>query len=208
MPQVNWSVKPGNVAYLTYSQYDGEPLQSVSDLQAFFATLGVADSLVAHELHQDGGHHYHCVLRWEEVFLSRDPRVFDLGGHHPNYKCVRGKDHVRRVLDYCCKDDDYYGDRAPFIDGAGRQNSREAIWAEIIGAESSDDFMRLVRELAPYEYVNNYDRLVSYTTSHYGRVEEFVPTFTSFNVPDELSAWQRENVSTPGFLSIAGPLLI
>lgn len=205
-PQVTWSVKPGNIAYLTYSQYDGDPLQSVSDLQAFFATLGVADSLVAHEFHGDGGHHYHYLLRWSETFHTRDPRAFDVAGHHPNYKCVRGKDHIRRVVDYCCKDDDYYGDRSPFLDSGTRSN-RDAVWAEIVGAESADDFWRLVRELAPFEYVNNYDRLVSYATTHFGKPQAYVPEFVDFDVPGELSDWVRENVSIAPALSRDGPLI-
>lgn len=199
MPQVNWVIGPKSCAYLTYPRYGGDPLQSVSDLQSFFATLGVADHVVAHELHADGGHHYHCLLRWDEGFTTRDVRAFDVDGHHPNYSCARGKDSIRRVLGYITKDGDYYGDLSPFeaLSADGKQ-SRHAIWAEIVGAQSVDDFWRLVRELAPEAYVRDYSRLTEYVSAHFSKPDTFVPEFTDFDVPVELAQWFRDNVSTPG----------
>lgn len=193
MPRtVNWSVALESVAFLTYSQYG--PADGVSDIQALFATLGVHNLLVAHERHEDGGHHYHVLASWESHFKAGDVRTFDVGGCHPNFKSVRGDGNINRVLDYCLKDGDYYGDPEPFRRDAPKR-SQTSIWSEIVGSESSEQFLRLARELAPKEYGLNYDRLVSYCRAHYDKPAEYVPRHVDFVVPPELSSWVADNVS-------------
>lgn len=207
MPVVTWSIKPQNIAYLTYAQYNGDPIRSVSDIQSSLAILGVSHCLVGHEFHQDGGHHYHVVCRWEDGYATRDPRVFDVDGHHPNYQCVRGRDHIKRVVEYCTKDGDFYGDPDEFLD-IPKGPGRDEIWSSIIGAGNIDEFWRLVRELAPYEYVTGYDRLSSYASAHYGRAEAYVPDFTVFDTPGVLDDWVRDNlVCAPALATRRGPLI-
>ncbi|UDN67446.1 replication-associated protein [robinz virus RP_390] len=188
MPRtVNWSVALESVAFLTYSQYG--PADGVSDIQALFATLGAHNLLVAHERHEDGGHHYHVLASWDTHFKADNVRTFDVGGCHPNFKSVRGPGNVNRVLDYCLKDGDYYGDPEIFRRDEPRR-SQTSIWSEIVSSESSEQFLRMARELAPKEYGLNYDRLVSYCRAHYDKPAEYVPRHVDFVVPHELDAWR------------------
>lgn len=194
MPRtVNWSVALDSVAFLTYSQYG--PADGVSDIQALLATLGAHCVLVAHERHEDGGHHYHVLASWLTHFKASDVRVFDVGGCHPNFKSVRGDGNINRVLDYCLKDGDYYGDPELFRRDEPKR-SQTSIWSEIVGSESAEQFLSLARELAPKEYGLNYDRLVSYCRAHYDKPAEYVPRHVDFVVPPELSSWVDDNVST------------
>ncbi|QCQ85188.1 replication-associated protein [Finch associated genomovirus 9] len=191
---VNWSVAIDSIAFLTYSQFNGDPIQRVSDIQACLACLGVHRCIVGHELHQDGGHHYHVVAQWETVFKAHDIRVFDVDGCHPNFKSVRGDGNVNRVLDYCLKDDDYYGDDPEFFRRAAPVRSKTSIWAEIVGAQSASEFWRLARELAPFEFVNNHSRLQHYVDTHYDIPGAYVSEHANFVVPDVMNQWFQENV--------------
>ncbi|AGU67649.1 replication associated protein [Faeces associated gemycircularvirus 11] len=203
MPRtVNWSVALESVAFLTYSQYG--PADGVSDIQASSQCFEYIIILVAHERHEDGGHHYHVLVAWESHFKANDVRIFDVGGCHPNFKSVRGDGNINRVLEqlrlaqflpgYCLKDGDYYGDPEVFRRDAPKR-SQTSIWTEIVSAESAGQFLQLARELAPKEYGLNYDRLVSYCRAHYDKPAEYVPRHVDFVVPSELDDWVNVNVS-------------
>lgn len=43
---------------------------------------------IGKETHKDGGIHYHAFCVKESRFISRDPRKFDVAGHHPNIKPI------------------------------------------------------------------------------------------------------------------------
>lgn len=190
MPRtVNWSVAIDSVAFLTYSQFNGDPLQRVSDIQACLACLGVHRHIVAHERHQDGGHHYHVLAQWETQFKAHDVRAFDVDGCHPNFKSVRGDGNVNRVLDYCLKDDDYYGDDPEFFRRTTPPRSKVSIWTEIVGAQSAGEFRELVRTLAPYEHVNNADRIATYCAANYAQPTAYIPKYADFNLPDDVVNW-------------------
>lgn len=195
MPRtVNWSVAVESIAFLTYSQFNGDPLQRVSDIQACLAGLGAHRCIVGHELHQDGGHHYHVVAQWENQFKASDVRCFDVDGCHPNFKSVRGDGNVNRVLDYCLKDDDYYGDDVEFFRRDTPPRSKVSLWTEIVSAGSAEEFWRLARELAPFEYVNNYSRLTAYCDAHYGQPEPYVSRYDNFVVPNVMDDWWNTQV--------------
>jgi hypothetical protein len=40
--------------------------------------------VVAHERHKDGASHYHVYLELDSPIKSRNPRLFDVSGNHPN----------------------------------------------------------------------------------------------------------------------------
>lgn len=58
--------------------------------------------VVAKELHQDGGSHFHVYLRAARKFNIRSERYFDIAGHHPNIESLK---HVEKWVDYCLKED-------------------------------------------------------------------------------------------------------
>jgi len=66
--------------------------------------------VVGHELHQDGGHHYHVVVVFVEKLNIRDSTFFDwmFDDVHPNIIAIKhGKKNLDRAVKYCKKDQDY-----------------------------------------------------------------------------------------------------
>lgn len=196
MPRVQWSISPTSLAFLTYSQVDHDVNDFICELQSSFDMLGASRHLVAHEFHADGGNHYHCLVQWSAGFNTRDPRVFDVGGFHPNYQQVRAGSGQSRVRDYCLKDGAYFGDTFDDV-GQPAKRSRMADWASIVRAGTLGEFWTLVEQLAPYEYANNYSRLASYATARYEQPSTYVPRYTDFVVPAVMSEWADNLVSSP-----------
>lgn len=191
--EVNWSFTPGSSAlYLTYSQVGD---LSVSDVQAFFDSIGSDKHIIGHELHVDGGHHYHCLVHFGDVQRWDQSRVFDIEGRHPNVKVVRGVANIHRVLAYVTKDDDYYdhnGAYEHFASGTCGKRSRTDIWSDIIASESAESFWEKVKSLAPYEYATRYDALVGYVNHHYKKQEDYVApdvTWAPSPTMDEMNSW-------------------
>lgn len=90
-------------AVLTYAQANG--IESKEALLEFLLSLGDACKvLVAKELHEDGGTHYHACVEFGTKFQSRDVACFDFMGCHPNISSPRS---LKAWLLYCVKDGDY-----------------------------------------------------------------------------------------------------
>lgn len=87
--------------FLTYPRADFGSHQRLYD---FFATLGdVLYARIAREQHEDGGTHYHALVKYSRR-LRGDIRRLDFDGHHPNIQSARS---VRRVLEYISKEGDF-----------------------------------------------------------------------------------------------------
>lgn len=56
------------------------------------------------EVHENGGKHFHVLLRYADRVDIRDERFFDIDGKHPN---IQGARAWKRVLEYCIKGGDY-----------------------------------------------------------------------------------------------------
>lgn len=83
---------------LTYSQSNGLDEWAVSDRMS---ELG-GECIVAREDHEDGGTHLHAFVDFNRKFRSRDIRIFDVGGFHPNVSPSRGT--PEKGYDYAVKD--------------------------------------------------------------------------------------------------------
>lgn len=93
----------GKTAFLTYAQ--AERIEGKQTLFEFLQGCGQPTKIiVAQELHQDGGVHYHAVLYWPTKRDIRDVRYFDFMGHHPNLAIVQDR---KAVLRYVTKDGDF-----------------------------------------------------------------------------------------------------
>lgn len=88
-------------AFLTYPQsnFDAARLHEFLD-----GLAGVLWARIANESHESGEPHVHAVLQFGRRFQSRNCRVFDFEGRHPNVQPVRD---VRRALDYVTKEGHY-----------------------------------------------------------------------------------------------------
>lgn len=181
--QVTWKIAPVNFAFLTYSQ---APDDFESSLESHLRGLGVTDLIIGHERHADGGHHYHVMAQWPAGYETRDTRAFDVAGYHPNYRNVRPGANAERVYQYCTKDRLTTGNLV--IDRRERPN-RNALWSEFISAASRPEFLEMLRARAPYEYVLQHDRLLSFARQAYSQSQPYVPRYTDFRPTDAMLEW-------------------
>lgn len=88
--------------FLTYPQANNI---SKETLFAFLEAFEDVDRLlVAEELHQDQGKHFHCFVGFTRRISFRNQAKFDLEGCHPNIQACRS---VKKVVEYCTKDGNY-----------------------------------------------------------------------------------------------------
>lgn len=195
---VNWSVRPNQAVFLTYSQ----ATCTIDDVQAFLDSIGCDHHIVGHELHADGGHHYHCIAHFSDVQRWRNARVFDIGELHPNVEFAKAKGSVGRILAYCKKEGDWYAtdDAIEFFDALAEEStakvSRNELWTEIIESSTESEFWANARRLAPYEYGTRYSQLQSFAEAHY-KVKPYVApdvTWPPSEKLDELNAWVDEHL--------------
>lgn len=96
----------GKYAFLTYAQADG--LSKDAIIWALRDKVPSPEAwAVGEEEHQDGGKHFHAILRYAERVDIRDARFWDVEGFHPNIQSARG---WKQVLQYCIKGGDYISD--------------------------------------------------------------------------------------------------
>jgi hypothetical protein len=92
--------------FLTYSQADSLTKDVIDlHLRILFQPEFLNDLIIARETHQDGGQHFHVAIDYEQPFRTRNPRVFDINGIHPNIKSVRNAAEFKKVLNYISKED-------------------------------------------------------------------------------------------------------
>lgn len=195
---VTWTCNSNHVIFLTYSQANDI---NVSDIQSHLDTLGSDQHVVGHELHGDGGHHYHCIVHFGDVQRWRDARVFDVNGVHPNVEFGKSRGSVGRIYAYITKDGDTYPSSedaddffATLAEESAGKRTRNDIWGEILGATTQAEFLALVKANAPYDYATKYDALVSYAGQHYNKTPYVAPdvTWAPSETMDDMNAWVDE----------------
>lgn len=181
----------GRYALLTYAQ--------CADLDAFevvnhLARLG-AECIVGREDHADGGVHLHAFVDFGRKFQSRNERVFDVGGRHPNV--LRGTRTPEKMYDYAIKDGEVVAGGLERPSGTGVSET-SSVWAKIILAETRDEFFGLISELDPRSMCVNFGSIRSYAEWRYResrdpyRTPEGVQICTD-QVP-ELNEWVQRNL--------------
>lgn len=194
----NWSVRPNQVVFLTYSQATAI---DVSAIQAHLDSLGADHHVVGHEHHADGASHYHAIVHFGELVKWRDARVFDVDGIHPNVDFGKAKGSVGRIYAYVTKDGNWYASTeesgeffADLADEGSAKRSRNEIWTEILDEPTANGFWSAVRRLAPYEYATRFTALSDYVAHHYTREPYVAPdvTWAPSEEFDNLSGWVDE----------------
>lgn len=195
-------------ALLTYAQCGDLDPWSVSD---HLSSLG-AECIVARENHADGGVHLHAFVDFGKRFISRDVKKFDVGGCHPNIEPSKGRPWVG--YDYAIKDGDVVagGLGRPEEGGGGKLPSNAQRWAEIVAAETRDEFWQLLAELDPSAMVRSFSQCRAYADYRYRTIREAYTTpdgiVFSGGQLEELSRWAESNLgghSAGGMLSYTTP---
>lgn len=142
-------------ALLTYAQSDDLDEWHVND---HLGQLG-AECIIGRENHQDGGIHLHAFVDFGRKFQSRNERIFDVDGRHPNIKI--GLRTPEKMWDYATKDGDVVAGGLERPGGEGLSETGKA-WSRIVLAETREEFFALVEELDPRSLCVNFPALRTY----------------------------------------------
>lgn len=143
---------------LTYSQtpHDADGLfEFINGLAA------VLWARIALETHEDGGQHMHAAVEFRERFSSRQARVFDYNGSHPNIQYVRS---VRATLEYLKKEAFRdYGDVPSSAANRARAQRRSAreVLEETQGASELEYLMACSDANIQWKYAERFRQLIN-----------------------------------------------
>lgn len=168
---------------LTYPQSNFE----LDGYKEWAVSLGAVKGIVSSELHQDGALHRHALLLFADAFRTRDLRVFDYQGRHPNI--IANIRSLKGAIEYVKKD----GDTVTW----GNWEEEKRTWQDlIVNSDNVEQFMGAVCKHYARDYVLQYDRVKSFAELHYARSEAFdyASEFTDFNVPESLQSWVTDNL--------------
>nr|CDW92203.1 Replication Associate Protein [Tomato yellow leaf curl Mali virus] len=190
--------------FLTYPQCSLSLSESLSQLQTLETPVNKLYIKICRELHENGEPHLHALIQFEGKYQCTNNRFFDLVSpsrsthFHPNIQGAKSSSDVKSYID---KDGDTIDWGEFQIDGRsarGGQQSANDAYAAAINSGSKSEALRVIRELAPKDYVlqfhnlnNNLDRIFQEPPAPY--ISPFLSS--SFNqVPEELEVWVSENV--------------
>lgn len=145
---------------LTYAQCgDLDPFRVVEHL----GSLG-AECIIGREDHADGGIHLHAFTDFNRKFQSRNERVFDVDGRHPNV--LIGRRTPEAMWDYATKDGDVVagGLERPSGEGLSETSSK---WSRILLAETREEFFALIQELDPRALCVSFGSIRTYADWRY-----------------------------------------
>jgi len=145
---------------LTYSQCGSlDPFRIVDAL----SELG-AECIIGRELHSDGGTHLHAFVDFGRKFRSRRASIFDVDGYHPNISPSYGN--PGEGYDYAIKDGDVVagGLQRPTTEV---QDRKKDVFAEIVLANTREEFFELCRNLAPRSLCTSFVSLEKYADWRY-----------------------------------------
>lgn len=186
MPPATGFAFDGSHVFLTYPQCPLERTQ----LRDFF--LGLAPGckyFISRELHDDGNPHLHAYVHFggRRRFVGAD--CFDVEGYHPNIQKPRS---ARNVIAYCAK-----ADTEPLVSKELDDLSTRD-WGGILDqCTSKDEFLSLVRQRFPRDYVLSLERLLYFCEWRFTREETTYSgrTRDQFREPLTLTEWVTENIT-------------
>lgn len=171
-------------AFLTYAQC-GE-LTKERVLEFLRDSRGAAWYSVGLEQHEDGGNHIHAYAEWLARVDTTDCTHFDVDGRHPNVQPVRSR---TAVLEYVKKGGDYIGNCAAL-------SSTTTRYGDIIrDAGGRTDFLERVVQHDPRGACYGLPQLQQFALWRWpDEKPQYVPSYTSFVEPEQLTAWRAENL--------------
>lgn len=155
-----------------------------------------AECIVAREDHADGGVHLHTFVDFGPgKFQSRDVRIFDVEGCHPNV--LRGIRTPEKMYDYAVKDGDVVAGGLERPSGE-RVSPTGSPWARIILAETREEFFNLIADLDPRSLCVSFGSIRTYADWKYreSRDPYISPRGIHFNTEGfpELQQWAERNL--------------
>nr|UYS88285.1 Replication associated protein [Tomato yellow leaf curl virus] len=190
--------------FLTYPNCSLSKEEALSQLKNLETPTNKKYIKVCREFHENGEPHLHVLIQFEGKFNCKNQRLFDLvsptrSAHfHPNIQAAKSSSDVKSYID---KDGDTLEWGEFQIDGRsarGGQQSANDAYAAALNAGSKAEALRVIRELAPKDFIlqfhnlnSNLDKIFQEPPAPY--ISPFLSS--SFNqVPEELEVWVSENV--------------
>lgn len=143
---------------LTYAQCGDLDEWAVSD---HMSALG-AECIVAREVHpRTGGVHLHVFFAFEQKFRSRNVRIFDVDGRHPNIVPSRGT--PEKGYDYAIKDGDVVAGGLARPEPRGGMSGGAHKVANVAHlCESTEEFLELFDEMDRGNLIKSFTQVRSY----------------------------------------------
>nr|QBL07691.1 AC1 protein [Tomato leaf curl New Delhi virus] len=190
--------------FLTYPKCSLTKEEALSQLQTLETPTSKKFIKICRELHEDGSPHIHVLVQFEGKFQCKNNRFFDLvspsrAAHfHPNIQGAKSASDVKAYID---KDGDVLEWGVFQIDGrsarGGQQTANDA-YAQAINTGNKTDALKVLKELAPKDYVLQFHNLINNLDRIFQtRSEVYVSPFStsSFDrVPADLVDWAKCNV--------------
>ncbi|KAF8633621.1 hypothetical protein AX17_004420 [Amanita inopinata Kibby_2008] len=201
----------GKRYFLTYSQIGD---RSDADLATVLTTAKADRWACVRETHEDGGHHWHVIAFWDKGLRSRRSDILDVEGCHPHVRTLPSEGDVQRVWEYMHKEEGavHTGTWSGPIQVDTSKRTRQGTWAYIMEAETREEYIARVTQLAPFEYQNNFDRIKSFMDQKYSvEKAEYIPKYTEFpGITGQMKDWveqylKGEEVHRPKALIVWGP---
>nr|ALB26008.1 replication associated protein [Okra enation leaf curl virus] len=203
MPSKRFQIYSKNY-FLTYPKCSLTKEEALSQIKNFQTPTSKKIIKICRELHENGEPHLHVLIQFEGKYKCQNQRFFDLvspsrSAHfHPNIQGAKSSSDVKSYID---KDGDTLEWGEFQIDGrsarGGQQTANDA-YAAALNAGSKSEALRVIKELAPKDYVLQFHNLNANLDRIFTPpVEVYVSPFSSSSfdqVPEELEEWTAENV--------------
>ena len=187
--------------FLTYPQCAIPPTRFALK----FKQLRVDDYHLVKEKHDDGNPHYHAIVAFSNRKNIRNPRHFDVDGHHPNIQKVKS---LIKCLRYLKKEK--HGETGEHVGGTlGKKieegkvghldrEAKSAKWNEAIEeATNEDEFLKKINSFDPKDLARSFNNVQSYAKWLYKKDEEY--TYTprdlgpgEWELPKSITDWKEE----------------
>nr|QEX51299.1 replication-associated protein [Okra enation leaf curl virus] len=203
MPSKRFQIYSKNY-FITYPTCSLTKKEALSQIKNFQTPTSKKYIKICRELHENGEPHLHVLIQFEGKYKCQNQRFFDLvspsrSAHfHPNIQGAKSSSDVKSYID---KDGDTLEWGEFQIDGrsarGGQQTANDA-YAAALNAGSKSEALRVIKELAPKDYVLQFHNLNANLDRIFTPpVEVYVSPFSSSSfdqVPEELEEWAAENV--------------
>nr|CBY85333.1 Rep protein [Cotton leaf curl Gezira virus] len=153
--------------FLTFPKCSLTKEEALEQIQQISTASNKKYIKICRELHEDGQPHLHVLLQFEGKFKCQNQRLFDLVSpnrsthFHPNIQGAKSSSDVKSYID---KDGDTLEWGEFQIDGrsarGGQQTANDA-YAAALNAGSKAEALRVIRELAPKDFVLQFHNLNS-----------------------------------------------
>nr|AGZ91416.1 replication associated protein [Tomato yellow leaf curl virus] len=190
--------------FLTYPKCSLTKEEALSQLQNLQTPTNKKFIKICRELHENGEPHLHVLIQFEGKFNCKNKRFFDLvspnrSAHfHPNIQGAKSSSDVKSYIDKYGDTLDWGEFRIDDRSARGGQHSANDAYAAALNSGSKSEALRVLRELAPKDFVLQFHNLNSNLDTIFQEPPApYISPFlsSSFNqVPEELEVWVSENV--------------